>query len=287
MVAQRSASRREIKVTDAMLQAALNDPANADLWMLQKQGLPKKPKRSEKQRQELFERLAAKPVVEEPTEEDPRPPSPEPPRPRLRPERLAELALPKAQSGGVSAVDEAKDTASEVEEAPPKVLRPAPPPRCAVPWQPPKPADALELGLGRLRVRSEVPVVLADGTIAEKERPADQLPPRPPRREEVAPPDIETLQRAEEVLYILVRVVRATPQGTRLRVAELFAPFAEGAFPSARFLHGLPTWSMAEAEPAVVRLIGRGNGAGDAERLQVLRDELLNSKITHIAAEQL
>ena len=72
---------------------------------------------------------------------------------------------------------------------------------------------------------------------------AEVVAPRAERVEPlVMPPEKEVLDAAEEVLYILIRLVKAMPQELKQRVGEFFSAGAEGAFPAPRFLQHLPTW---------------------------------------------
>jgi hypothetical protein len=117
---------------------------------------------------------------------------------------------------------------------------------------------------------------------------AEVAAPRAERAEPlIMPPEKAVMDAAEEVLYILLRLVRAMPQDMKLRVGDFFATGADGAFPAPRFLQHLPTWQQAQSEPAVVRIVGRSASSGCLSKLQAFRDELLNSRLTHIAAETL
>jgi hypothetical protein len=117
---------------------------------------------------------------------------------------------------------------------------------------------------------------------------AEVAPPRAERVEPlILPPEKDVMDAVEEVLYILIRVVRAMPQDMKNRVGEFFSSGAEGAFPATRFLQHLPIWKDAQSEPAVLRIVGRSASSGSLQRLQAFRDELLNSRLTHIAAESL
>jgi hypothetical protein len=294
-----AALRRAEAATAKMLQLALKDPENADLWMLHERGLPKERKRhTAKEQIALVERLTAKPEVEEPLLE-----SLDTESVVLRPvnrDRLKELAVPKSlvlKHSEVRALAEAEKaekqkaeaalrekTKAEAQLSAAESQRRVAVPRCAPAPTYGRDVDSTQPALELLRARSEIPVMSASGGIVV----AEVVAPRAERVEPlVMPPEKEVLDAAEEVLYILIRLVKAMPQELKQRVGEFFSAGAEGAFPAPRFLQHLPTWQQAQAEPAVLRVVGRSASAGNLARLQAFRDELLNSRLTHIAAETL
>jgi hypothetical protein len=293
-----AALRRAEAATAKMLQLALKDPENADLWMLHERGLKKEKRHTAKEQIALIERLTAKPeVVEELSLE------PSQSEPVLRPlnkERLKELSEPKTlnlKHSEVKALAEAerakadaalrektKGEAADRELSAQESQRRVAVPRCAPATTFGREVDSTQPALELLRARSEIPVMSASGGVVV----AEVAPPRAERAEPlILPPEKAVLDASEEVLYILLRLVRAVPQDLKPRIGDFFAAGAEGAFPAPRFLQHLPTWQQAQSEPAVLRVVGRSASAGSLARLQAFRDELLNSKLTHIAAESL
>lgn len=267
------------------LEAALRDPANADLWMLREVGLEQQPRRTKQAQRDAIARMAAP----KPRSGDQPPPSPKRPPRALSAaslERLSALAQPKL-AFNVEGAPKAKGPGAENVPPRPRSAKQAPPPptlskaerlstRVAIASGP---AEQRELGALRARSRALPPRNRAD-EVAAKGPGVDA--PRP-----VAAPTEEVVRLTTEIVFMLVCLFNSAPEKMKARLCGLFWQGAE-ALPARHHVQAmLPPKMQGALTGELARIVGRGRGLGDEQELAQFRHELLASPVLQLVASRL